>query len=103
MSRAHRYQAVSSNIPLNYSRYTLNSNYLAKGNLADEIKKLKNQRIAAIYQNCLTTEEIEEEFECLRTEMDSHINATMEDTRQKLLETRARLEEAQPANDKIQN
>ncbi len=44
------------------------------------------KRIVAIYQNCRTTEEIEEEFERLRTEMDSQINASMEDTRQKLLE-----------------
>lgn len=44
------------------------------------------KRIVAIYQNCRTTKEIEEEFERLRTEMDSQINASMEDTRQKLLE-----------------
>jgi len=44
------------------------------------------KRIVAIYQNCRTTKEIEEEFERLRSEMDSQINASMEDTRQKLLE-----------------
>jgi len=44
------------------------------------------KRIVLIYQNCRTTKEIEEEFERLRTEMDSQINETMEDTRQKLLE-----------------
>ena len=44
------------------------------------------KRIVSIYQNCRTTEEIEEEFERLRTEMDGQINATMDDTRQKLLE-----------------
>jgi superfamily II DNA/RNA helicase len=44
------------------------------------------KRIVAIYQNCRSTEEIEEEFERLRTEMDTHITATMEDTRRKLLE-----------------
>jgi superfamily II DNA/RNA helicase len=44
------------------------------------------KRIVSIYQNCRTTEEIEEEFERLRTEMDSQICATIEDTRQKLLE-----------------
>ncbi len=44
------------------------------------------KRIVAIYQNCRTTEEIEDEFERLRTEMDSQITATMEDTRRKLLE-----------------
>lgn len=44
------------------------------------------KRIVSIYQNCRTTEEIEEQFERLRTEMDSQISETMEDTRQKLLE-----------------
>lgn len=44
------------------------------------------KRIVSIYQNCRTTEEIEEEFELLRTEMSNQINETMEDTRQKLLE-----------------
>jgi ERCC4-related helicase len=40
----------------------------------------------SIYQNCRSTEEIEQEFERLRNEMDTHIDATMEDTRRKLLE-----------------
>jgi len=44
------------------------------------------KRIVAIYQNCRTTEDIETEFERLRTEMDENINATMDDTRRKLLE-----------------
>jgi len=44
------------------------------------------KRIISIYQNCRTTEEIEEEFDRLRTEMDTQINETMDDTRQKLLE-----------------
>lgn len=44
------------------------------------------KRIVAIYQNCRSTEDIETEFERLRTEMDTNINATMEDTRRKLLE-----------------
>ena len=44
------------------------------------------KRIVSIYQNCRSTEEIEQEFEQLRTEMDTHINTTMEDTRRKLLE-----------------
>lgn len=44
------------------------------------------KRIVSIYQNCRSTEEIEQEFERLRTEMDTHINTTMEDTRRKLLE-----------------
>lgn len=44
------------------------------------------KRIVSIYQNCRSTEEIETEFEHLRTEMDTHISATMEDTRRKLLE-----------------
>lgn len=44
------------------------------------------KRIVSIYQNCRSTEEIEQEFERLRAEMDTNINATMEDTRRKLLE-----------------
>jgi len=44
------------------------------------------KRIVSIYQNCRSTDEIEQEFERLRTEMDTHISATMEDTRRKLLE-----------------
>ncbi len=44
------------------------------------------KRIVSIYQNCRSTEEIEAEFESLRTEMDESINATMEDKCQKLLE-----------------
>ena len=44
------------------------------------------KRIVAIYQNCRTTDEIETEFSRLRLEMDEQINATMEDTRKKLLE-----------------
>ena len=44
------------------------------------------KRIVAIYQSCRTTEEIEAEFARLRGEMDDKIDATMEDTRRKLLE-----------------
>ena len=44
------------------------------------------KRIAAIYQNCRTTEEIEREFTALRAEMEENITATMTDTRKKLLE-----------------
>jgi superfamily II DNA/RNA helicase len=44
------------------------------------------KRIVSIYQNCRTTEEIEAEFEQLRSQMDTQITATMEDTRRKLLE-----------------
>jgi len=44
------------------------------------------KRIAAIYQNCRTTEEIEEEFNRLQQEMESQIQASMADTRKKLLE-----------------
>lgn len=44
------------------------------------------KRIAAIYQHCRTTEEIEAEFAHLRQEMEANITATMADTRQKLLE-----------------
>ena len=44
------------------------------------------KRIVSIYQNCRSTEEIEEEFERLRAEMETNITVTMEDTRRKLLE-----------------
>jgi SNF2 family DNA or RNA helicase len=44
------------------------------------------KRIVSIYQNCRSTEDIETEFERLRTEMESNITVTMEDTRRKLLE-----------------
>lgn len=44
------------------------------------------KRIVSIYQDCRSTEEIEEAFERLRAEMDNDINITMEDTRRKLLE-----------------
>ena len=44
------------------------------------------KRIVSIYQNCRSTEETEAEFERLRTEMESNITVTMEDTRRKLLE-----------------
>lgn len=44
------------------------------------------KRIISIYQNCRSTEEIETEFERLRSEMDEKISVTMEDTRRKLLE-----------------
>jgi ERCC4-related helicase len=44
------------------------------------------KRIVSIYQNCRSTEEIEEEFERLRGEMEENISVTMEDTRRKLLE-----------------
>ncbi|WP_375762457.1 SNF2-related protein [Bradyrhizobium sp. B025] len=44
------------------------------------------KRIVSIYQNCRSTEDIESEFERLRTEMESNISITMEDTRRKLLE-----------------
>ncbi len=44
------------------------------------------KRIASIYQNCRSTEEIEAEFERLRAEMEANITVTMEDTRRKLLE-----------------
>jgi Helicase conserved C-terminal domain len=44
------------------------------------------KRIVSIYQNCRSTEEIEEEFERLRGEMEVNISVTMEDTRRKLLE-----------------
>ncbi|MGC0389154.1 SNF2-related protein [Bradyrhizobium sp. USDA 241] len=44
------------------------------------------KRIVSIYQNCRSTEDIESEFERLRTEMESNISIPMEDTRRKLLE-----------------
>ena len=44
------------------------------------------KRIAAIYQNCRTTEEIEAEFNQLQQEMEAQITTTMSDTRKKLLE-----------------
>ena len=44
------------------------------------------KRIAAIYQHCRTTDEIEAEFAFLRQEMEANIPATMADPRQKLLE-----------------
>jgi SNF2 family DNA or RNA helicase len=44
------------------------------------------KRIAAIYQNCRTTAEIESEFERLQQEMEANITATLTDTRKKLLE-----------------
>jgi len=44
------------------------------------------KRIAAIYQNCRTTQEIEIEFSRLQEEMETQIAATMSDTRKKLLE-----------------
>lgn len=44
------------------------------------------KRIATIYQNCRTSEEIEAEFTFLRQEMEANITATMADTRKKLLE-----------------
>lgn len=44
------------------------------------------KRIALIYQNCRTKDEIESEFNQLREEMESQIDRTMEDTRRKLLE-----------------
>ncbi len=44
------------------------------------------KRIAAIYQNCRTTAEIEAEFSHLQQEMETQITATMIDTRKKLLE-----------------
>lgn len=44
------------------------------------------KRIAAIYQHCRTTEEIEAEFSRLQAEMEAQITATMSDTRKKLLE-----------------
>lgn len=44
------------------------------------------KRIAAIYQNCRTTQEIEIEFSRLQEEMETQITATISDTRKKLLE-----------------
>jgi ERCC4-related helicase len=44
------------------------------------------KRIVSIYQNCRTEDEIETEFRALRTEMDTQITTTMDDTRRKLLE-----------------
>jgi superfamily II DNA or RNA helicase len=44
------------------------------------------KRIVAIYQSCRTPDQIETAFAQLRAEMDEQINATMQDTRQKLLE-----------------
>jgi len=44
------------------------------------------KRVVAIYQNCRTTDEIEEEFKRLQAEMDEKISSAMEDTRRKLLE-----------------
>lgn len=44
------------------------------------------RRIAGIYQNCRTEDQIESAFETLRAEMDEQITATMDNTRQKLLE-----------------
>jgi len=44
------------------------------------------KRIVSIYQTCRSDSAIEEAFERLRTEMESNISETMEDTRRKLLE-----------------
>lgn len=44
------------------------------------------KRIAGIYQTCRTTEQIENAFAVLRTEMDEQINARMKDTQRQLLE-----------------
>lgn len=44
------------------------------------------RRIASIYQECRTTEAINEEFTQLRLELDDEITATMDETRRKLLE-----------------
>lgn len=44
------------------------------------------RRIVDIYQNCRTTEAINEEFEQLRLELDEQITETMDNTRMKLLE-----------------
>lgn len=44
------------------------------------------KRIVAIYQNCRSTEEIEEAFEALQQEMSDKIDATLEDTRRQLME-----------------
>ena len=44
------------------------------------------RRIVEIYQDCRTTEAIDEQFEQLRLELDEQIAETMDDTRRKLLE-----------------
>ncbi|CDR33581.1 SNF2-related protein [Criblamydia sequanensis] len=44
------------------------------------------KRIVDIIQNCRTTEEIEEEFQKFRRDVDGRINQAMKDTRKKLLE-----------------
>jgi len=44
------------------------------------------RRIASIYQECRTTEAINEEFTQLRLDLDAEITATMDETRRKLLE-----------------
>ncbi|GJL94401.1 MAG: helicase SNF2 [Hyphococcus sp.] len=44
------------------------------------------RRISSIYQTCRTEEQIEAAFETLRAQMDVQITATMDNTRQKLLE-----------------
>lgn len=44
------------------------------------------KRIVSIYQTCRSEVDIEQAFEKLRAEMETHISVTMEDTRRKLLE-----------------
>lgn len=44
------------------------------------------KRIVSIYQECRTTEAIDEQFMQLRLELDAEITATMDETRRKLLE-----------------
>ena len=44
------------------------------------------KRIAEIYQNCRTAEDIEDSFKALRAEMEQEIDATMQDTRRTLFE-----------------
>jgi ERCC4-related helicase len=44
------------------------------------------KRIVSIYQTCRSEADIEEAFERLRSEMETNISVTMEDTRRKLLE-----------------
>jgi hypothetical protein len=44
------------------------------------------KRIVSIYQTCRSQADIEEAFERLRTEMETNITVTLEDTRRKLLE-----------------
>lgn len=44
------------------------------------------KRIAEIYQNCRTADDIEDSFNALRAEMEHEIDATMQDTRRTLLE-----------------